>query len=81
LGPAEAEHGRVVPTWNYVAAHVCGALRFADDPALLPRHLRELTARREAGREHPRAAGAAPAEYISQLERAVVGLEVAITRI
>lgn len=78
--PAKAEHGRVVPTWNYVAVHVYGALRFVDDPAFLPRHLHELTTRHEAGREHPWAVGDAPAEYVSGLERAIVGLEISITR-
>ena len=32
--PSKAEHGRVVPTWNYVTAHVYGRLVVHDDPAL-----------------------------------------------
>lgn len=79
--PAKAEHGRVVPTWNYVAVHVHGALRFVEDGAFLRRHLEELTARHEAGRERPWAVGDAPAEYVAGLERAIVGVEVAITRV
>ena len=27
------EHGRVVPTWNYITAHVYGRLVIHDDPA------------------------------------------------
>src|SRR6185312_4308927 len=29
---AKAEHGRVVPTWNYVTAHVYGRFVVHDDP-------------------------------------------------
>jgi transcriptional regulator len=79
--PAKAEHGRVVPTWNYVAVHAYGALRFVEDRAFLRRHLEELTARHEAGRERPWAVGDAPAEYVAGLERAIVGVEIAIARI
>ena len=49
--PSKAEHGRVVPTWNYVAVHARGTPRFTDDPAFLRRHLAELTDRHEAGRD------------------------------
>ncbi|HEU0076579.1 MAG TPA: FMN-binding negative transcriptional regulator, partial [Longimicrobiaceae bacterium] len=77
--PSKTEHGRVVPTWNYVAVHVYGALRFVDDPAFLRRHLDALTARHEAGRARPWAVGDAPAEYVAQQQRAIVGVEVAIT--
>ena len=79
--PAKAEHGRVVPTWNYVAVHVHGTLRFVQDRAFLRRHLEELTARHEAGRERPWAVDDAPAEYVAGLERAIVGVEIAITRV
>lgn len=78
---AKAEHGRVVPTWNYVAVHVYGTLRIVDDRAFLRRHLEALTARHEAGRETPWTMGDAPADYIERLERAIVGLELTITRL
>ena len=29
---SKAEHGRVVPTWNYITAHVYGTLIVHDDP-------------------------------------------------
>jgi transcriptional regulator len=78
---AKAEHGRVVPTWNYVAVHAYGRLRFVDDPSFLRPHLEALTARHEGAREHPWAVGDAPADYIAQLERAIVGVEIEITRL
>ena len=79
--PSKAEHGKVVPTWNYVAVHVYGTLRFVDDPAFLRRHLDALTHRHEAGREHPWASSDAPADFIAGLERAIVGVEIAVTRL
>ena len=79
--PAKAEHGRVVPTWNYVAVHAYGTLRFVEDRAFLRRHLEQLTERHEAGRELPWAVTDAPADYVAQLERAIVGVEIAITRL
>jgi predicted FMN-binding regulatory protein PaiB len=42
------EHGRVVPTWNYVAVHVYGTLRVLDGPAALRRIVGLLTAAHEA---------------------------------
>ncbi|HEU4559674.1 MAG TPA: FMN-binding negative transcriptional regulator [Longimicrobium sp.] len=79
--PAKAEHGRVVPTWNYVAVHVYGALRFIDDADFLRRHLEQLTARHEAGREQPWSVSDAPAQYIEAQHRAIVGVEIEITRL
>ena len=78
--PAKALHGQVVPTWNYVAIHVYGTLRFLDDQQFLHRHLAELTALHESGREAPWAPSDAPADYIAGMERAIVGVELTITR-
>ena len=47
---AKAEHGRVVPTWNYVTAHVYGRLLVHDDPAWVEDVVRRLTAKHEAAR-------------------------------
>jgi transcriptional regulator len=78
---AKAEHGRVVPTWNYVAVHAYGTLRFIDDVGFLARHLDALTERHESGRERPWSVADAPAEYIEQLRRGIVGVELTITRL
>jgi transcriptional regulator len=43
--PSKAEHGRVVPTWNYTTAHVYGELRIHDDPTWVDAIVRRLTAR------------------------------------
>jgi transcriptional regulator len=78
---AKAEHGRVVPTWNYVTAHVYGRLVVHDDPVWLENLVRRLTVKHEAGFEEQWSVDDAPAAYIAGQLRAIVGLELAITRI
>jgi transcriptional regulator len=71
----------VVPTWNYVAVHARGTLRFVREPDALRRHLARLTARHEAGRPQPWAITDAPADYIAKQLGAIVGVEIEITRL
>ncbi|QIS24340.1 FMN-binding negative transcriptional regulator [Nocardia terpenica] len=78
---SKAEHGRVVPTWNYVTAHVYGQLVVHDDPVWVERLVRELTERHEAGRPRPWSVDDAPPGFIAGQLRAIVGIELAITRI
>jgi transcriptional regulator len=79
--PSKAEHGKTVPTWNYIAVHASGTLRWIEDAGWLRAHLHALTGRHEAGREHPWAVDDAPADYVAQQLRAIVGLELEITRL
>ncbi|GAA3079205.1 FMN-binding negative transcriptional regulator [Kribbella aluminosa] len=78
---AKREHGRVVPTWNYVTAHVYGTLTVYDDPAWVEDVVRRLSDLHEAGRAEPWSVDDAPAKYVSGQLRAIVGVEIAITRI
>jgi len=75
------EHGRVVPTWNYLIAHVYGELVVHDDVAWLRSLVTRLTERHEAGRPHPWAVTDAPPAYIEGQLRAIVGVELRISRI
>jgi transcriptional regulator len=75
------EHGRVVPTWNYITAHVHGELVIHDDPAWIEANVRALTTRHEASRLHPWAVDDAPRPYIEGQLKAIVGVEIRITRI
>ncbi|MEQ1690471.1 MAG: FMN-binding negative transcriptional regulator [Gemmatimonas sp.] len=75
---SKARHGKVVPTWNYVAVHVAGTLRFIEDRDFLMAHLRRLTDTHEADRAHPWAVSDAPASYVEQLVGAIVGVEIEI---
>jgi transcriptional regulator len=76
-----AEHGRVVPTWNYVTAHVYGRLVIHDDPGWTEDLVRRLTVKHEAGRERPWRVDDAPRPFIEGQLRAIVGIELEITRI
>jgi transcriptional regulator len=77
----KAEHGRVVPTWNYVTAHVYGDLVVHDDPAWVESLVRRLTDRHEAREPRPWSVDDAPSEYVAGQLRAIVGVEVVISRI
>jgi transcriptional regulator len=78
---SKAEHGRVVPTWNYVTAHVYGQLIVHDDPAWTESLVRRLTSKHEASSARPWSVDDAPRRYIEGQLRAIVGLELQITRI
>ena len=78
---SKAEHGRVVPTWNYVTAHVYGRFVVHDDPAWTEDLVRRLTTKHEAYRDHPWAVDDAPRPFIEGQLRAIVGVELEITRI
>ena len=79
--PTKTLHGKVVPTWNYVAVHVYGRLRIIDDRDFLMRHLDVLTGRHEGDRAHPWAMHDAPQEYLDQMVKAIVGVELEVTRL
>ena len=78
---SKREHGRVVPTWNYVTAHVYGELVVHDDTAWLDDLVRQLTDRHEAGSAEPWSVDDAPPAYVAGQLRAIVGVELRITRI
>jgi transcriptional regulator len=76
--PSKQEHGKVVPTWNYLAVHVRGRAQLFEEQAPLVEHLRELTAQNEAEFENPWSVNDAPADYIKALSKAIVGIEISI---
>ena len=75
------EHGRVVPTWNYVTAHVYGRLVVHDDPGWVEALVRRLTDHHEAARAEPWSVDDAPSPYIAGQLRAIVGVEIIIDRV
>ena len=79
--PSKARHGKVVPTWNYVAVHAYGSLRFVDDTEYVMRNVEALTARHESDRPLPWAVGDAPADYVRQQLKGTLGVELEITRL
>jgi transcriptional regulator len=77
--PSKAEHGKVVPTWNYVMVQARGRLRAIDDRAWLRNFVGRLTERHEGTRDAPWAVGDAPADYIDTMLGAIVGIELTLT--
>ena len=75
------EHGRVVPTWNYITAHVYGRLLIHDDPTWVEANVRRLSDRHEGTRSEPWSVDDAPAPYIAGQLKAIVGVEVLIDRV
>lgn len=79
--PSKAEHGKVVPTWNYVAVHAYGAAEVFSDPHRLRNLVGALTDRHESGRAQPWTIDDAPAEYIDSMLKAIVGFALPIQRL
>lgn len=77
--PSKAEHGKVVPTWNYIVVQGRGTLRAIEDREWLRAFVTRLTARHEGGRAAPWALGDAPADYIDTMLGAIVGIELVLT--
>ena len=78
---SKAEHGKVVPTWNYVAVHAWGTPTVFDDPAWLRQQIGDLTAKQESVRAQPWAVSDAPDDFVASQIKGIVGLEIPIARI
>lgn len=79
--PSKAEHGRMVPTWNYSAVHLTGRASVRTDPAWLLEAVTLLTDQHEAGRADRWHVADAPAGFVEKQLRAVVGVELRIERV
>lgn len=78
---AKQEHGRVVPTWNYITAHLHGRFVVHDDPDWVEANVRALSARHESARPQPWSVDDAPPPYIAGQLKAIVGVEIVVSRI
>ena len=76
--PSKAEHGRMVPTWNYSAVHLTGRARVHTDPAWLRDAVTALTDRHEAGRPDRWQVTDAPEVFVEKQLRAIVGIELLV---
>jgi len=78
--PGKRAHGKVVPTWNYTVVQARGRLRVVDgDATWLRAQLEALTQSQEGARAQPWQVDDAPADYITRMMGAVVGLEIEIS--
>ena len=78
---SKRETGKVVPTWNYIAVHAYGTARAVDDAQWLREFLTRLTAAHESHRQPPWLLTDAPEDYIATQLKAIVGIELRVTRI
>lgn len=79
--PTKAQTGKVVPTWNYALVHAYGSLRFHHDREWLRTLVTRLTASQESTREKPWLVTDAPADYVDLMLKAIVGIEIPLTRL
>ncbi|QGM46358.1 FMN-binding negative transcriptional regulator [Methylocystis heyeri] len=79
--PSKRRTGRVAPTWNYEVVHVYGRLVAHDDELAARETIEKLTREHEERRPAPWAVGDAPEDYVSKLLKAIVAIEIDITRI
>jgi transcriptional regulator len=79
--PGKKEHGKVVPTWNYAVVHAYGPPVIRDDVAWMREFLEGITDRHESTRATPWKVGDAPEDYLQTMMRAIVGIEIPITKI
>jgi transcriptional regulator len=79
--PSKREHGRVVPTWNYMAVHAYGALRPIDDVAWLRAFVTRLTDVQERDAAEPWRVGDAPEPFLDGMLKGIVGIEMRVERL
>ena len=79
--PSKREHGKVVPTWNYITVQVRGKLTFFEDAEWLRANVTALTEAQELASDHPWRVSDAPADFIEKQLGAIVGVELAIRQI
>lgn len=78
---SKAEHGKVVPTWNYSAVHAIGPIEFFEDVERLLQAVDRVTKLHEDGRSHPWSVDDAPAAFIAAQLRGIVGMRMPIRRL
>ena len=79
--PSKAEHGKVVPTWNYMIAQARGRFRAIEDRDWLRALVRRLTDHHEASRSQPWRIDDAPESYLAAMLEGIVGVEIEITEL
>jgi transcriptional regulator len=78
---SKAEHGRVVPTWNYSAVHFTGRVQVHHDTDWLRAAVTRLTDLHEGRRDEPWSVADAPTRYVDGQLRGIVGIEMTLERV
>jgi transcriptional regulator len=79
--PSKQEHHQQVPTWNYRVIHAHGKVKIRDDERYVRGVVARLTRTHEAKQAEPWKMSDAPKSYIEPMLKAIVGIEIEITKI
>lgn len=79
--PGKHETHRRVPTWNYEVVHAHGTIHVRDDEKFVRGVVARLTRKHEADQLTPWKMGDAPADYLSEQLRHIVGIEIRLNRL
>ncbi len=79
--PSKAEHGKVVPTWNFAMVQVRGKPQVFDDATWVRAQIDEMTNNHERQRQRPWKVSDAPEDFIAAQLKAIVGIEISINSI
>jgi transcriptional regulator len=75
---SKREHGKVVPTWNYMAVHISGTLEAFNDATALREQVSEITDMMEQPAAVPWKVSDAPDDYIAKMLNAITGVRLKI---
>eukprot|EP00919_Chromeraceae_sp_WS-2016_P019708 GHVR01046888.1.p2 GENE.GHVR01046888.1~~GHVR01046888.1.p2 ORF type:complete len:212 (-),score=38.69 GHVR01046888.1:205-840(-) len=75
---SKAEHGKVVPTWNYAMVQARGTAIVHEGSEWLGQQVGELTDRHEADRPAPWKVEDAPDAFVAAQLRGIVGIEITV---
>lgn len=78
--PSKLQHGKVVPTWNYLVVHVRGQIQWHEDPGWLRKHL-EATTQTHEGSDHPWHLSDAPSDFVERMLLQIVGFEISMSEL
>jgi transcriptional regulator len=79
--PSKHELHKQVPTWNYMVVHAHGRITILDDERYVRGVVGRLTRTHEASEPKPWKMGDAPKDYVDTMVRAIVGVQIEITRL
>lgn len=79
--PSKHKSHRQVPTWNYRVVHAYGRITIRDDERFVRGMVARLTRTHEASQPTPWKMTDSPKDFIDGMLKAIVGLEIDITRL
>jgi transcriptional regulator len=79
--PSKHETHKQVPTWNYKVAHAYGRIVVKDDERTVRGIVARLTKSHEVSQPVPWKMSDSPKEFIDTMVKAIVGIEIHVTRL